>query len=251
MIFLDDDAYANPDYLNKLEHFIKQYPENLVFFGPGLLPKNSSIIQKFIYTNLISYAYGSPDRYITSTKYYKCSEGHSLNLICNSSVFDEVSFDENYWPGEDTKFFFDLFSKSISIFYVGYLYVFHHPRNSLKGFFKQVFRYGYIRSKIYFIGLFIEKKKIMYCLPSVFVIYLLCLLFINFINISILKILLLIPLSIYVIFIVINVIFLIFKKNNFIFSLCTIFIMPIVHISYGLGFIKGFINNRISIKYGR
>jgi len=143
--FLDDDTECPEDFIRKIKIYAKRYN---FFGGPGILPNiNVSNIQKLIYYTQITSASFTNYRYYKSNKIFKVNELHSLNFTCNLSRMKNLRFDISYWPGEDTKFFFEI-NQNNSIYFIGENYVYHHPRNSLFKYMRQINRFGFFRIKL-------------------------------------------------------------------------------------------------------
>ncbi len=239
IIFLDDDTVLHKNFFD--DAYKIALTGEKIFGGPGIIPKKHSLKQKIIYLSQQTYALGSFYRFQKSDEVFYVDELHTVNLICHKSLFDEFSFDEGFWPGEDTKFFFDLFKHKIKTKFIGNLFVYHHPRPNFFGFFRQVFRYGKNRSRLFFYGIKFSFKKIIYLAPSMLCLYLA---FLIVFNLYFATKVIFFPLIIYFLFLLFCV-FQSFQKEKSILVIYLFFIIPFIHIFYGLGFLSGIFNKKI------
>lgn len=235
LAFIDDDAYPARSWLKEaVEHFHDSQVAAVV--GPAVTPASDSLRQRasgFTYSAFIGSG-GNRYRYIPQRQ-REVDDYPSCNFIVRKSVFKELGgFSTVFWPGEDTKFCFELTKKLHKrIIYDPKVLVYHHRRKLFIPHLKQVWSYAVHR------GCFVKKfpgtsLRVLYFLPS--------LLFLGLI--------VGIPTSIFSS--VVRVIFL---------SLITLYVllaltsslqarelraMPLVvlgiistHLTYGLGFLKG------------
>lgn len=243
IVFLDDDTLLDFDFLDKANHYAKN--GEIIFGGPGILPMKSTFKQRVISYAQRSYAFGSYYRFEKTVKSFYVNELHSLNLICHKSIFEKVMFDEKFWPGEDTKLFFDLLKFNHKTLFIGDLYVYHHPRFDFGAYLKQLFRYGKNRARLFIQGLKFNLNKLLYIIPSVFTVYISL---VPFLYYFIDKKILFLPLFFYSLFLLACLIQAFFKHKNF-SIIFLILLIPFTHISYGLGFINGVFDK--SVKLGR
>ncbi|MFC1801174.1 glycosyltransferase [Nanoarchaeota archaeon] len=142
-------------------------------------------------------------------------------------------FDPKFWVGQDGELNLRLRKTGYKILYTPKTAVFHYKRNSIKKFFRQMYRYGIARLMV--IKKHPDTFKIVYLLPSFFLISIIIVLVLSFLKI--------IP-------------FLFLLGGVILYSLVGIFfsslvskkILPIIvspffyfleHLSYGLGFLGG------------
>lgn len=147
-------------------------------------------------------------------------------------IFKEVGlFDTELIRNQDDEFHYRAKSYGKKIYLNPEIMSFYYPRDSFKKLFKQYYQYGYFKPKVH-------KKvrseiKIRHLIPSFFVIYLIILTPLLYFSI-----LFLIPLGIYII---INLLFFMFANENFLVRIYLFFVFPVIHISYGFGFLNGLI----------
>lgn len=252
--FIDDDAYPTPEWLSKaVPIFSKEKIEAVC--GPGILPKNSSFWEK-VFDEVLKTPVGSGGysfRFVPKKRKY-VDDYPSMNFLIKKSVFNELGgFNSDYWPGEDSKLCNDLVHKNHGkILYDPDVVIYHHRRETLKGYLKQHANYGFHRGAFFAHG---DKnsKKLSYLLPSGLVIYLISLTFL-------LIVLNLFPLltnplyivSIPLVFYIIGLSFTLASSFANEKSLKISFSVPLTifltHFLYGIMFVKGFIKGSKHIK---
>ena len=167
----------------------------------------------------------------------------SANLICKKSVFKKIKFDEKIYPGEDPKFISDARKADFKVAYSPEIVVYNQRRGDIISFIRQIFSYGLTRPKKE--SLMETLKKPFFLVPSLFLIYILILPLLLLINSKFA-----LPLYAYL---CLSIFFSIYEsiKNK---DVLAFFILPllflIIHISYGIGFIKGLVDKWF-IKDGR
>jgi len=280
VIFLDDDAIINEDYLNKVDEFLNKYKNIDVVGGPQLTPIDDSFFAK-VSGYALSSVFGAwklANRYTSNKENLDADETSltSANLICKKEVVEKIKFDEFLFPGEDPKFISDVKNKGYRVAYSPSFILYHKRRPSLKSLSKQMFNYGKVRPKKE--PLTTTLKNPFFFVPSLFVIYIFLLLIIIVSNPSIMgnliannpeigntikldknvtlrtsdkenlfnwSFLLFLPLFAYI-FLIISFTLYDSIKNK---DAKAIFILPLIystiHISYGAGMIYGYVKNAL------
>jgi GT2 family glycosyltransferase len=169
LAFLDDDAFPQSDWLKVAETTLRERQVEALG-GPAITPKNSSLGEQasgLFFETLVGGG-GLSYRYKPVKKSFFVDDYPTVNLIVSKSSFDSIGgFDNNYWPGEDTKFCLDLVNAGYKILYVPELIVWHHRRELLLPHLKQVGGYG--RHRGYFARTFPKTSlRPTYFAPSVF-----------------------------------------------------------------------------------
>jgi len=257
--FIDDDAIVHKDLLKNAEKFFDEHPEIDIVGGPQLTPLDEKGFAK-ISGYALSSKFGG---WNTSNRY----ESKKLNLdaddtylttaimFCRKEVFKKVRFDENLFPGEDSKFVKEAKQKKLKIAYSPELIVYHRRRPTIKKFVKQIFSYGKTTSEREKLSSLI--KRPFFLIPSIFLIYSMELISVTLLNPSIWESLLpmfsgnftfssimLIP---FILYSSLNLIFSIYessKNKNLISIFLLPFIFPLLHLSYGAGIIYGFLTKK-------
>ena len=235
LVFLDDDAIINPDYLSVLDKIIKEC-KAAALGGPQFTPKNDSFFGKasgYIFGSFLA-TYQMSNRYKRGRTKENADEFYftSANFTIKKDIFLKIKgFNELLFPGEDPEFFSRLKNNNIKMLYHPDIIIYHRRRKNVSSMAKQFFLYGYVRLKKEKIS---KTKSIIFFFPALFVIYLLFLPLLSIIPF------LLIPLYFYLILIFINSIYLSFKHGfQYVFLFPLLFLL--VHISYGLGVISSII----------
>lgn len=254
IVFLDDDAVVHPDLLKTAEKFFEEHPEIDIVGGPQLTPLDEKGFAK-ISGYALSSKFGG---WSTSNRYGK----KKLNLnaddtyltsaimLCKKEVFNKIHFDPKLWPGEDSKFVSEARRANFKVAYNPALIIYHRRRPTWKALVKQIFNYGRVgptREKFSEII-----KTPFFLIPSLFLIYLTFLLVfysgLNFtgaiIGVNLIKIIpsqlfILSPLILYLILDIIFSIYESFNNQDIRGVFLLPFIFPIIHISYGAGWIYG------------
>jgi len=244
--FIDDDAYPSPCWLEEAVAVFEKKRVAAVC-GPGLLPRETNIWEK-IFDETLKTDFGSGGyqyRFIKAKARY-VDDYPSMNFLIKKNVFKKLGgFDNEYWPGEDSKLCEDLvYKEKRQIFYHPDVAVFHHRRNNLNGFLKQHSNYGFHRGAFFTQG-DSNSRRITYLVPTTFVLYLLTLIGLNifffFTHFPKNFLIFFIPLLLYF-FIQLGLFFKSFlETKNLFISITTPFIIFAMHVAYGIMFIKGFI----------
>jgi len=242
IVLLDDDAVLEEDYLKRVEEFLEAHPEISVVGGPQLTPKNEKGFAK-ISGYALSSKFGAwklSNRYSSQKEILNVDETAltSANLICRREVMEKVRFDLNLFPGEDPKFISDAKREGFKVAYSPKIILYHRRRGTVRELIKQISNYGKTRPKK---EKFSETiKNPFFIFPSLFVLYLILrpiLLLIPIFNKF--AVLSSIPLLLYLL---LTLIFTVYDsaKNKDIKAIFILpFIYPLIHISYGLGMLKG------------
>jgi len=239
LIFIDDDAYPQNDFLNILDKDF--HDENIVAVGgPEITPKESDFWQKVSgATFLSSLSGGFPERYRSVGKKKFVVDWPSVNLSIRKDAFEDLSgFAGDYWPGEDTKLGFDLLvKKNVMILYDPELVVFHHRREGLTKHVKQISAYGLHRG--YFAKKF-SKTSLdwRYFMPSFFVLFIIAGGILGFYS----KIFLQFYILGWIVYFValLNAFYDIYRhEKNILVTLAASYYIFLTHIFYGIRFLQG------------
>ncbi|KKT13258.1 MAG: Glycosyl transferase family 2 [Candidatus Falkowbacteria bacterium GW2011_GWF2_43_32] len=172
LIFIDDDAYPERNFLDILDSGFTDEQVKAIG-GPALTPPHDSFWAKVSgAVFLSSLSGGNPERYVSRGAKRSVDDWPSVNFSIRKTTFTELGgFDSEFWPGEDTKLCLDLIKKyPASIIYDPALIVYHHRRPGLRKHLKQVSGYGLHR------GFFAKKypatsRRFKYFLPSAFLLF--------------------------------------------------------------------------------
>lgn len=241
LAFIDDDAYPDENWLDVAEKYLRD--ENVAAIGgPQLTPVDDSFRQKVSGAMFLSPLSGSAIiRFWPGKKTREVDDWPSVNFIVKKSDFEKVGgFDSAYWPGEDTKLCLEIVKNlKKKILYIPELVVYHHRRAGIKKHLKQTGNYGLHRG--YFAKIFPEtSRKLMYFIPSIFVIFLMIGGLASIYYDLMLKLYLL-GIIVYIFALIISTVFIWNKVKDFSVSIATIPYLISFHIWYGIRFVQGFI----------
>jgi len=268
IVFLDDDALMEKNYLKEAEKFFNEHPEIDIVGGPQLSPFDETGFAK-ISGYALSSKFGAWDvshRYSLRDKNFNANETMttSANLLCRKSVMDKIKFDLKLFPGEDDKFIEDAKKAGLKVAYSPDMIVYHKRRPTLKLFVKQIFNYGKVRP---FKEKFSQTFGMMpfFLVPSVFLIYLISLIVLAganfsatgnvvnsdywiFKNIQHFNFLFAIPFFAYLFLDFIFSFYEASKNKNWKAAIHLLWIFPVLHLSYGYGMIWGYIKKNFTDK---
>ncbi|MFH1359028.1 MAG: glycosyltransferase family 2 protein [archaeon] len=252
IVFLDDDAKIESDYLLRIEDFFNRHPEIEIVGGPQLTPdddKGFAKISGYALSSLFG-AYKLASRYSCSEEDCDVDETSltSANLICRKDVMDKVRFDPSLFPGEDPKFISDAKKQGYKVAYDPKIRIFHRRRADSRGMLKQFFNYGKVRpAKESF---FETLKMPFFFVPSLFTIYLVLLIISILIrptitgnvvgNVSSIWFWWFVPIVIYILLMMVFSIHDSIKNKDFKAFPLLLPIYPMIHLSYGIGMIWGY-----------
>ena len=244
LVFIDDDAYPENNFLDILDEDFKD--ETVVAVGgPAVTPKNNTFLQKVSgAVFLSSLSGGFPERYAPIGKRKFVDDWPSVNLSVRKKSFSEVNgFDSEFWPGEDTKLCLDLINKTKGrILYNPNLIVWHHRREGLTRHLKQVGRYGIHR------GFFAKKYprtslRFKYFLPSFFFLFV----FLGWLTVLVSPFLFKLYLLGWAVYLIalLKAFFDILKyERNVLVALYSLYYIFLTHLVYGFRFLQGFLFTR-------
>ena len=243
LIFIDDDAFPNEQWIMNIENSINKNYE--IVGGPGILPKKHNFFQKLVYIILISKFFTFVSNRYFPEKIKIVNEWPSMNFIIKKKLFIEIGgFDNRYWPGEDSELCLKLNNLGKSIYYNPNIIVFHNPRSNIYSYTRQIFRYGLHRARLLVNNFKIRDLFYLFPLLNIIALLLIILFF-----------------QYFMIFIALFYAFIIFiaiteikikSKYSFIFIIPALLIVPLNHLTYSIGIIIGcFIPKKAFSKKGR
>ncbi len=248
--FIDDDAYPEKNWFDVAEKCFDEDEKIGAVGGPNLTPPDATEMEK-----ISGFVYGSPlggggtrFRYVKGRKRMLIDDFPTCNLFVRRSAFEDVGgFNLDYWPGEDTFFCNELVKSDWKILYEPELIIYHHRREAVVPHLKQVWRYATTR------GFFARKFggnsiKPTYFLPSLAVL--------GGIGILILTALGSIPLlttalltTAYLTAVLVNSA--VSGAKSIKQLLLTSYTTILTHLTYGIGFLKGFLFPKKRAYFGR
>ncbi|MBI2617408.1 glycosyltransferase [Candidatus Gottesmanbacteria bacterium] len=241
LLFLDDDIILPPYWLEEALKNLKQKNVSAAV-GPLLTSPDSSIwkqISGYIWESKLMSLRFSPQKtnyqQITNVYDYPCAA-----LAIKTSDFIACGgFNENLYPGEDTKLCLDITEKlKKKILYDPSLIAFHDRKAFPMKFLRQISTYATQR------GVFVRKYPQtslhpIYFLPLLFSLYVFSSAFFLFLGMY--KIYMIIPLLLYIILLTIDFLHTYARSKNIFVSITTCGGIIISHFIYGIFFLRGLI----------
>lgn len=239
LAFIDADAYPHRAWLKNAIKYLQGEKVGAVG-GPGLTPPTDGKFARAQGDILGSYMMGGLSGRYSNQKARDSDDIHSVNFVAWRHVVEEAGgWDERFWPGEDTLM-------CLSIKKMGYrqlmapdVVVFHHRRPTWKGYLTQISRYAVHRG--YFAKRFPgNSRRLGYFLPSLMLFGFVFLLLAS--PFSAIVTLLVFVLMVAYLGLVVGAI----GKNSFREAGTLLIGIPLTHLVYGLGFMKGLASRRLS-----
>lgn len=234
--FIDDDAYPKRDWLRVAE---KVFSEKKVaaIGGPAITPRDDSDLRKAsgLFFETLLGGGGMDYRYKPARESFYVEDFPSVNLIVSRDAFLEAGgFGSEYWPGEDTKFCLNLVKLGHRIWYSNKLVVYHHRRKLFSQHLKQIAGYGLHRG--FFAKRFPETSfKLVYLMPSLFLIGNIELFFLSFYSYFFLKL----WLALLGVYFVLATVDSAMRTQRIKIIALTVIAIFLSHLVYGAMFIKG------------
>jgi glycosyltransferase involved in cell wall biosynthesis len=158
--FIDDDVYVPPHWIRRVLAAFEP-PEVGMVSGPSLVPTDISLLARLAGLALSSRAAGSvAHRYIKSAvtvKRVKWSRIIGCNMIFRRDAIEKLNgFDPEFYPGEEMIAAFGVAKQGYALVFDSEAYVYHYPKTTFRGFWRQIYRYGATRIRLMRAGLDVE-----------------------------------------------------------------------------------------------
>jgi len=246
LCFIDNDCRLTPDFFNEIVKgfYWNSNEETAVVGGPSLMMTDNSLIKKLFSIALSSYFahYHMRARYKPIGKIRESNEKELIgcNISIKRAVFEKLGgFNEKLYPNEENEFLNKLQLNGYNIIYNPNLVVYRKMKDSFLKFAKRFFKYGKGRAK----EICSEPLNLnfIYLLPGFFLLYLVGLIFIhNFYYF--------LPVGIYIIGAFISSLLTVLKERR----IGLFFLLPLIyfimHTSYAIGMVSGFIKKIFETK---
>jgi len=262
VVFIDDDAYPEKNWLKNIAQNFKNNTEIIGVGGPGLTPPNDPFLAQasgwFWASPLGS---GGAGQYRSWPQKKRLVDDYpTFNLAIKKKALDEIGgFNYQFWPGEDTKLCLDLvYRLKGKIFYQPKAVVFHHRRKIFIPHLKQIGRFGYHRGL--FVNLFPKtSRRIGYFLPFFFsagffggpVFYLIFFLLKLSLLTKIIGVIYLSVIGVYSLGLLFNALWVFLKSKSILIALLVIPTVFVSHLFYGIMFFKGLTRKVVKSKFSR
>lgn len=174
LAFIDDDAYPEPYWLTYARQAFERDPSVVAVGGPAQTPASDPFWARASGAVFLSrFSGGFPQRYLPLPPRRDVEDWPTVNLMVRREAFLKVGgFDNEFWPGEDTKLCMDLVNRTKGrILYLPEMLVWHHRREGLGKHLRQVGNYGAHRG--HFARAYPETScRLPYFLPTLWLLFL-------------------------------------------------------------------------------
>lgn len=249
LAFLDDDAYPRSDWLTTALKYFED--KNIVGVGgPWITPLNDPFWARVSGAVFLSKIWWwNPERYISVWEEKYVDDWPSVNLFIRKQDFLAIWwFDNDFWPGEDTKLCLDLIKKTWkNILYSPEVVVWHHRRSGFIKHLNQVWNYGLHRWH-FFRNWDENSRKLIYLVPTLFLLFLIFWLAISILFWWIIVDVYLIWLYIYFLALVLAILDIYLRIKNFSVAFCSSFYIFFTHIVYGYKFLQWLLKENLISK---
>lgn len=232
--FLDDDVVVAPDWPLRMREAFAD-PLTVVVSGPSLVPPDVNL-----FARLAGLALSSPAAGYVSARYraqdsqpavINWSKIIGCNMCYRRETLEELGgFDPAFWPGEEMIASFRVQERGHRLLFYAAAWVYHYPRQSFTRFWKQIHGYGATRVRLCRGGVEIEPTTFV---PALWVLSL-ATLGVGAIFSARAECLLLVDLALYGLMDVL-VTFLMVKESKRARDLLLLFVVPMMHLAYGIG----------------
>ncbi|MHB1041653.1 MAG: glycosyltransferase [Eubacteriales bacterium] len=234
--FIDADCRAEPNWLKQLVETLDNSPEQFIAItGPNLVVDFDPPLAKTIYymqQTLIGSG-GSPQSYPVKGELSSVISAPNCNVIYRREVLLRYPYNNELTFGEDAEVNFRLYKEGYRFLYNPDAVVWHHRVSSVGALIRKMFNWGFVMARI---ALKHKNPVRWYAwLPPLIIFYILASTLAFAFNKSYF---LAYGLLAYAMVICITVVQVFLQQKN-IYALCTVFLLPCQHISYGLGMLWG------------
>ncbi len=158
--FIDDDVYVPPHWIRRVLAAFEPSDVGMVS-GPSLVPTDISLLARLAGLALSSRAAGYvAHRYIKgadAVKRVKWSRTIGCNMIFRREAIEKLNgFDPDFYPGEEMIAANGTAKQGLALVFDSEAYVYHYPKTTFRGFWRQIFRYGATRIRLMRAGLDVE-----------------------------------------------------------------------------------------------
>lgn len=240
--FTDGDCKVDPSWLKILAKELQNSPNDVVCLGgPNLIFDTDPVFGRVVgYSQETFLGSGGSAQSKNSTKKHYVNSLPNCNAMYKKKVIQEVNgFDERFIVGQDGDLNYRINKKGHKFLYVPEAQVMHHRRGTLKSFSVRMFKYGMWMAELFKKhGEFVRWYAFLPSIAILFAIILLAASIIYFPPMLFLFALI----AVYFILVLITSIQVTYKMRSK-YGLVAMFIIPLQHFTYGLGFLYSFVNS--------
>jgi GT2 family glycosyltransferase len=238
LAFIDADAYPDKDWISRGVAHLTSEGVGAVG-GPGLTPPSDddfshaqgAILSSFLVGGISSRYRGSHD--------IETDDIHSVNLLVRRDLIESIGgWNEDYYPGEDTLLCLAIGRSGHKLVLAHDVIVYHHRRRTWGGYLRQVWGFGVHR------GFFAKKfpknsRKVGYFIPSIMVSGLVALGILSPFS-------LMAEIALSISIVAYLSMDLLVTLQNRRYAASVFFGIPLTHITYGIGFLRGLASSKLS-----
>ena len=245
LYFLDNDAIADRRLFRNVMAVYDEEENVSVVGGPSLTPETNTTMQKcfgYVLASIFG-AYIAREKFLPLGLIRNATEKELI--LCNMAMVRELfeesgGFNTSLFPNEENEFLNRLNSRRFRIMYHPLAVVYKSQRTNFFLFSKQLFKYGRGRAEHFFIRPDFAEPA--FGIPSAFVIYLVLLLFYHS-NPYFFA-----PLGLYLLIVLLASVSIVLAARNPRTLFFTLLAFPVLHISYGIGFLFGAVRMILRLK---
>ncbi|WP_292389050.1 glycosyltransferase family 2 protein [Methanosarcina sp. UBA5] len=245
--FTDGDCKVDPQWLKALVHEMQASPDDVVCFGgPNLIFDTDPVFGRVVgYAQESFLGSGGSAQSKNSTKKHYVGSLPNCNAMYKKAAVQEAGgFDERFIVGQDCDLNYRIGKKGNKFLYIPKAQVLHHRRGTFKSFSVRMFKYGMWMAELFKKhGEFVRWYAF---LPSIAIVFAVTLLIAS-IKYSTPIVLLLALAVMYFILVFVTSIQVTYKMKSK-YGLFALFIIPVQHFAYGLGFLYSFTNSPLISK---
>lgn len=245
--FTDGDCKVDPQWLKALVHEMQASPDDVVCFGgPNLIFDTDPVFGRVVGYAQESFlgSGGSAQSKNSTKKHYVGSLPNCNAMYKKAAVQKAGGFDERFIVGQDCDLNYRIGKKGNKFLYIPKAQVLHHRRGTFKSFSVRMFKYGMWMAELFKKhGEFVRWYAF---LPSIAIVFAVTLLIAS-IKYSTPIVLLLALTAVYFILVFVTSIQVTYKMKSK-YGLFALFIIPVQHFAYGLGFLYSFTNSPLISK---
>lgn len=240
--FTDGDCKVDPQWLKTLVREMQSAPDDVVCVGgPNLIFDTDPVFGRVVgYSQETFLGSGGSAQSKNSTKKHYVSSLPNCNAMYKKSAIKKVGgFDERFLVGQDGDLNYRIGKKGHKFLYIPQAQVLHHRRGTLKSFSIRMFKYGMWMAELFKKhGEFVRWYAF---LPSVAIIFAVALLVASIIYFTPILFLLVLTV-IYFAMVFVTSIQVTYKMKSK-YGLFALLVIPVQHVTYGLGFLYSFTNS--------
>lgn len=240
--FTDGDCKVYSQWLKILVLEMQNAPDDVVCVGgPNLIFDTDPIFGRIVgYAQETFLGSGGSAQSKNSTKKHYVGSLPNCNAMYKKSAIQEVGcFDERFLIGQDGDLNYRIGKRGHKFLYIPEAQVLHHRRGTFKSFSVRMFKYGMWMAELFKKhGEFVRWYAF---LPSVAIIFAVVLLISSIMYFAPI-LFLLVLMAIYFVLVFVTSIQVTYKMRSK-YGLFALFVIPVQHVTYGLGFLYSFANS--------